>query len=105
MFKLLIFVLIAITLILLSLFIDGLMGLYKKEKEEAKNTVREGIIGYMDQTFGFEMAKVFKSIHDAEGNVRYLVYLPQYAWFKSPNYQWYEVYATHNGYQHNKVER
>ena len=104
MLKILIFILIAITLILLSLFVDGLMELYKQEKEAAKNTVREGMDGYLDQTFGFGMVKIFKTILDAEGNIHYLVYLPQYAWLKTPKYQWYEVYATHHGFHHSKIE-
>ena len=66
MFNLLIFVLIAITLILLSLFIDGLMRLYKKEKEDKKNIVRDGMEGYLAQTFGIGPVKIFKSIHDAD---------------------------------------
>ncbi|MEH7072766.1 hypothetical protein [Neobacillus drentensis] len=102
MFTLLIFVLIAVTLVLLSLFVDGLFGLYKQEKEAEKMLVRDGMEGYL-----YEMGpvKIFKTLYDAEGNVRYLVYLPQYEWFKSPTYKWYEVYATHNGFQHIEVER
>lgn len=104
MLKLLIFVLLAITLILLSVFIDGLMKLHKQEEEDRKNIVREGMEGYLDQTFGIGPVKIFKSILDAEGNIRYLVYLPQYEWFKAPKYQWFEVYATQNGFQHNRIE-
>ena len=104
MLKPLVFVLIAITLILLSLFIDGLMQLYKQEKEDKKNTVRDGMEGYLDQTFGIGPVKIFKTIQDADGNLRYLVYLPQYEWFKTPQYKWYEVYATQNGFQHNEIE-
>jgi hypothetical protein len=105
LFTLLIFVLIAITLILLSIFMDGLMELHKQEKEHKKNIVRDGMEGYLDRTFGIGPVKIFKSIVDAEGNIRYLVYLPQNEWFKSPTYKWYEVYATHNGFQHIEVER
>ncbi|WP_413300050.1 hypothetical protein AA0X95_17495 [Bacillus sp. 1P10SD] len=61
--------------------------------------------GYLDQTFGFGTVKVYKLIVDAEGNVRYLVYLPQLEWFKTPTYKWYEVYATQSGFQHIEVER
>lgn len=100
----LVFVLIPINLILLSVFFDGLMRLYKQEKEDKKNLVREGMEGYLDQTFGYGTVKIFKSVHDAEGNVRYLVYLPTYEWFKSQKNQWYEVYATHNGFHHNEIE-
>ncbi|WHY64760.1 hypothetical protein [Neobacillus sp. SuZ13] len=102
MFNLLIFGLIAITLVLLSIFVDGLMRLNKEEKEAEKNTVRDGMHGYL---FGLGKVKIFKTIHDADGNLRYLVYLPQYEWFKAPTYKWYEVYATHNGFQHIEVER
>ncbi|MBV7507681.1 hypothetical protein KW850_20845 [Bacillus sp. sid0103] len=104
MFNLLIFVLIAITLVLLSIFIDGLMKLYKEEMEAEKNVVRDGMEGYLDQTFGIGPVKIFKTMFDADGNVRYLIYLPQYQWFKSPKYKWYEVYATKNGFQHHEVE-
>ena len=104
MFKLLIFVLFTITLILLSLFIDGLMRLHNQEKEDKKNIVRDGMEGYLDQTFGIGPVKIFKTMFDADGNVRYLVYLPQYEWFKTPNYKWYEVYATKNGFQHTEIE-
>jgi hypothetical protein len=103
--NLLIFILIAITLILLSLFIDGLMRLYKQEKDEKHTIVRDGMEGYLDQTFGIGPVKLFKTLLDADGNVRYLVYLPQYEWFKAPQYKWYEVYATQNGYQHIEIER
>ncbi|MGG3468657.1 hypothetical protein ABES02_14395 [Neobacillus pocheonensis] len=105
MLKLLVFVLIAITLILLSVFIDGLMELQKQELEEKKNIIREGIEGYLDRTFGFGTVKIFKSLLDAEGNLGYLVYLPHYEWFKSPQYKWYEVFATQKGFQHDEVER
>lgn len=100
MLKLFVFVLILITLVLLSIFIDGLMELHKQEKEDKVNMVREGMEGYLDKTFGFGNVTIFKSILDADGNTRYLVYLPKYEWFKSPKYDWYEVYATQNGYQH-----
>ena len=105
MFTLLIFVLIAITLILLSLFVDGLMRLHKQEKDAEKNMVRDGMEGYLDRTFGFGLVKIFKSVLDADGNEGYLVYLPKNEWFKSPKYNWYEVFATKNGYQHTEIER
>ncbi|MEH7305710.1 hypothetical protein [Neobacillus drentensis] len=104
MFKLLIFALIAITLVLISILIDGLMKIYKEEKDAEKNVVRDGMEGYLDQTFGIGPVKIFKTMFDADGNVRYLIYLPEYQWFKSPNYKWYEVYATKNGFQHHEVE-
>ncbi|PEQ90557.1 hypothetical protein CN481_16940 [Bacillus sp. AFS006103] len=105
MFNLFVFVLIAITLVLLSIFVDGLMTLHKEEKEADKNHVRDGMEGYLDQTFGFGFVKIFKTMLDSDGNVRYLVYLPQYEWFKAPQYKWYEVYATKSGYQHNEIIR
>lgn len=105
MVKILIFVLIAITLILLSIFFTGLTELHKQEKEDRKNIVREGIEGNLDQIFGLGTVKIFKSIYVAEGNLRHVVYLPQYEWFKSPKYQWYEVYATQNGFQHIEIQR
>ncbi|MFP5111752.1 hypothetical protein ACSU64_05170 [Bacillaceae bacterium C204] len=104
MLKLLVFALIAITLVLLSVFADGLIKLYKEEKEAEKNVVLDGMEGYLAQTFGIGPVKIFKSILDADGNIRYLIYLPQYEWFKSPKYKWYEVYATKNGFQHHEIE-
>lgn len=80
------------------------MKLYKEEMEAEKNVVRDGMEGYLDQTFGIGPVKIFKTMFDADGNVRYLIYLPQYQWFKSPKYKWYEVYATKNGFQHHEVE-
>jgi hypothetical protein len=103
--KILVFVLIAITLIFLSVFIDGLMELHKQEKEDEKNSVKKGIEGYLQRTFGIGPVKIFKSILEPEGNLRYLIYLPQYEWFKSPKYQWFEVHATHNGFHHSEIER
>lgn len=104
MLKFLIFVLIPITLILLAVFFEGMMELYKQEKEEEKNIVRDGMEGYLDQKYGRGKVKIFKSILDAEGNERYLIYLPHYEWFKTPKYQWYEVYATHNGFHHREIQ-
>lgn len=104
MLKLLIFVLILITLVLLSIFIDGVLELHKQEKEEKKNIVRDGMEGYLDRTFGFGYVTIFKSILDAEGNISYLVYLPKYEWFKSPKYDWYEVYATKSGFRHDVIK-
>ena len=91
MLKIFIFVLILITLVLLSIFIDGLLALHKQEQEDKKKMVRDGMEGYLDKTFGFGNVTIFKSILDAEGTTRYLVYLPKYEWFKSPKYEWYEV--------------
>lgn len=105
MFQIFIFVLIAITLILLSILVDGLMELYKKEEEDKKNIIRDGIEGYLDRTFGYGAVKIFKSLVDAEGNLGYLVYLPQYEWFKSPKYHWYEVFSSQNGYKYTYVKR
>lgn len=105
MFKLVLFVLISITLILLSVFVNGLIELYRQEEEDKKNSIRDGMEGYLDQTFGYGAVKLFKSMFDAEGNVSYLVYLPHYQWFKTPEYKWYEVYATHNGFKHSEIER
>ena len=105
MLKIFIFILILITLILLSIFIDGLMGLHKQEREDKKNMVRDGMEGYLDKTFGFGNVTIFRSILDAEGTTRYLVYLPKYEWFKSPKYEWYEVYATQSGFKHEATTR
>jgi hypothetical protein len=105
MFQLFIFVLIAITLVLLSMFFAGLMEQYKTEKEEKKSIVRDGMLGYLDRTFGFGTVKIFNSFLDAEGNEGYLVYLPMYEWFKSPTYQWYEVYAVASDFRHAEIER
>ncbi|WP_040203480.1 hypothetical protein [Neobacillus jeddahensis] len=103
MIQILVFILTIIALVLLSIFTVGLMELYKLEKEVRNNLVREGMLGYLDEIFGMGAAKIFKTILDAEGNHRYLVYLPQYAWFKSPKYQWFEVYETDNGFVHSEV--
>lgn len=105
MFTLMIFVLIAVTLILLSIFAVGLSELHKQEQEDKKNMVREGIEGYLDQIFGYGLAKIFKSIYDADGNLGYVVYLPQYEWFKSTHYKWFEVFETNHGYQHVEIHR
>jgi hypothetical protein len=102
--KLLIFILILIALVLLSMFIDGVMELHKQEKEEKRNIIRDGMVGYLDRTFGFGTVTIFKTILDADGNTRYLVYLPRYKWFQSPKYDWYEVYATQNGYNHDPIK-
>lgn len=104
MFKFFIVILILITFFLLSLFIDGLMKLNKQEKENTRNIVREGIEGYLDQTFGIGTVEIFKSILDAEGNLGYKVYMPHYEWFKSPKYQWFEVYATNQGFHHSEIK-
>ncbi|KGM45002.1 hypothetical protein P9D43_03190 [Neobacillus niacini] len=103
MLKLFLFVLILITLVALSIFIDGVLELHKQEKEDKKNIIRDGMEGYLDKTFGFGNVTIFKSILCADGNTRYLVYLPKYEWFKSPKYEWYEVYAYQNGYKHEAV--
>ncbi|MEH7009796.1 hypothetical protein V7087_03110 [Neobacillus niacini] len=100
MLKLFIFVLILITLVLLSLFIDGVLKLHNQEKEYKKDIIRDGMEGYLDKTFGFDNVTIFKSIFDADGNTRYIVYLPKYEWFKSPKYEWFEVYATQSGFKH-----
>lgn len=105
MFTWLLFVIIAVTLVLLSIFVVGLTELHKQEQADKKNTIREGIDGYLDQIFGYGIAKIFKSIYDADGNQGYLIYLPQYEWFKSPKYKWYEVNVTHNGYHHIELHR
>ncbi|MEH7111401.1 hypothetical protein V7124_03355 [Neobacillus niacini] len=105
MLKIFIFVLILITLVMLSIFIDGVLELHKQEKEDKMNLVRDGMEGYLDRTFGFGNVTIFKSILDAEGNTRYLVYLPKYEWFKSPQYEWFEVYTTQSGFKHEAITR
>ncbi|MCH6267315.1 MULTISPECIES: hypothetical protein [Neobacillus] len=105
MLNILVFVLIAVTLVLLSIFVDGLIELNRQEQEDKKQFVRDGLEGYMDQTFGIGRFKVFKTLLDSEGNIRYLVYLPKYEWLKAPTYHWYEVYEAHTGYRHNAYER
>jgi hypothetical protein len=103
LFKLLMVVFILITFFLLSIFIDGMMKLHKQEEEEKRNIVRDGMLGYLDRTFGFGKVEIFKSMYDADGNESYLVYSPQYEWFNS-SYKWYEVNATENGFQHIEVK-
>ncbi|MBY0147398.1 hypothetical protein [Neobacillus niacini] len=104
MLKLFVFVLILFTLVLISMFIDGVVELHKQEKEEKKNIIRDGMKGYLDKTFGFGNVTLYKTILDAEGNTCYLVYLPKYEWFKAPKYEWYEVCATQSGYKHEAVK-
>jgi hypothetical protein len=105
LFKILFFVvLIPITILLLCAFVNGLIELYYKEQEDKKRIVKEGIEGYLNQIFGYGTVQIFKSILDAEGTLRYIIYLPHYEWFKSPTYKWYEVYATDNGYNHIEIE-
>ncbi|MGG1398202.1 hypothetical protein ABE288_10410 [Bacillus salipaludis] len=99
MLKFIVFVvLIPITIFLLSAFINGLFELSHEEKENRKRLIREGIEGYLDQTFGYGTAKIFKSIFDAEGLLSYVIYLPHYKWLKSPRYQWFEVSLSDKGY-------
>ncbi|MFZ7945920.1 MULTISPECIES: hypothetical protein [Bacillaceae] len=105
MVQIFVFVLIAVTLVLLSMFVDGVIELYKVEKEEKNHMSRDGLDGYLDKTFGFGKVKLYKTVLDSEGNLHYLVYLPKYEWFKAPEYQWFEVFATHTGYQHCECER
>jgi hypothetical protein len=47
--KLFIFVVILITLVVLSMFIDGVLELHKQEKEDKKNIIRDGMEGYLDK--------------------------------------------------------
>jgi hypothetical protein len=103
--QILVFVLIAAALVLLSMFVGGLFELYKQEEAEKSQIVRDGLDGYLDRTFGFGKVTIFKTMLDCEGNIRYLVYLPKYEWFKEPKYQWYEVFATQKGYQHLEFEK
>ncbi|WP_142922571.1 hypothetical protein [Neobacillus notoginsengisoli] len=105
MLKFLVFILIPVTLVVLAIFIEGLLELYKLKREEENSLAREGMEGYLDQQFGYKKVRVFKKIYDAEGAVRYMVYLPSYEWFKAPNYQWYEVFSTEQGYKHCEIER
>jgi hypothetical protein len=86
------------------MFIDGVMELHKQENEEKKNIIRDGMEGYLDSTFGFGTVTIYKTVLDATGNTRYLVYLPRYEWFKSPKNDWYEVYATQSGYNHEALK-
>jgi hypothetical protein len=65
--KLFTFVLILMTLVLLSIFIDGVLKIHKQEKEDKKNFIRDGMEGYLDKTFGFGNVTIFKSIFDTHG--------------------------------------
>ncbi|WP_026573973.1 hypothetical protein [Bacillus sp. UNC438CL73TsuS30] len=104
MLKFIVFVvLIPITIFLLSAFINGLFELSHEEKENRKSLIREGIEGYLDQTFGYGTAKIFKSILDAEGLLSYIIYLPHYEWLKSTRYQWFEVSLSDKGYTHSEI--
>lgn len=105
MFKFLIVGLILITFFLLSIFIDGIMKQHMQEKEDSKNISKDGLAGYLAQSFGNERVKIFKSIVYSDGILCHLVYVPRYEWFKSPKYQWFEVYASQNGFHHSEIQR
>lgn len=85
---------------MLSMFIDGLLKLHKQEQDNIRNQIREGIEGYLDQTFGYKAATLFNTLVDAEGTLSYVVYKPKHEWFKTPKYHWYEVFATDKGFKH-----
>ncbi|MDQ6595562.1 hypothetical protein E2K98_26945 [Bacillus salipaludis] len=105
MLKFIVFVvLIPITIFLLSAFINGLFELNHEEKENRKRILREGLEGYLDRTFGYGTAKIFKSILDAEGLLSYVIYLPHYDWFKSTKYQWFEISLSDKGYTHSEIK-
>lgn len=95
--------LILITFFLLSLFIDGMMKLHNEEEAGKRNLIREGIEGYLDQTFGYGAVRLFNTLIDANGKLIHVVYKPTYEWFKTPTYHWYEVYVTDNGYKHVEI--
>lgn len=103
MVKILLVILILVTFFLLSLFIDGMMKLHRQEEDGKRNFIRDGIEGYLDQTFGYEAVKLFNTLIDANGTLIYVVYKPTYKWFKEPKYDWYEVYATDKGYEHAQI--
>ncbi|WP_156319886.1 hypothetical protein [Bacillus sp. FJAT-18017] len=103
--KFVVFILIPVTLVVLAIFIEGILELHKLERKEENSLAREGMEGYLDQQFGYKKVKIFKTVYDEEGSVRYMVYLPSYEWFKAPSYQWYEVFSTDQGYQHIEIER
>jgi hypothetical protein len=106
LFQFMIFVvLVPLTIMLLGAFVNGLFELSHEEKEERKRIIREGIEGYLDRTFGYNTAKIFKSLLDSNGLLSYIVYLPHYEWFKTPRYQWFEVCTTNNGYNHTEINR
>ena len=98
-------VLVPVTIMLLGAFVNGLFELSHEEKEERKRMIREGIEGYLDRTFGYGTAKIFKKILYSDGILGYVIYLPHYEWFKAPRFQWFEVYATDNAYNHIEIER
>lgn len=105
LFTFFVVVLTLVTFFLLPIFVDGLIKLHKQEEAEKRNIIREGMEGYLDKIFGYGMTNVFKTIVDAEGNIGYVVYLPHYEWFKTPKYQWFEVYATGDGYKHSEIHQ
>lgn len=101
MLKILLYIVLVICLIV---FIKELMELHKKDKEYEKSLGKDDINLYIEKTFGKGKFVIFKSMSDDEGNLRHTIYLPNYEWFKSPQYQWFEVYATNNSFNHIKIE-
>lgn len=98
MFKLIFFVvLLPLSIVLLFVFFKGLMDLHEQEKGELER--------YIDSMFGKGKTRLFQSILDDAGEVRHLVYSPDYQWFKSPKYRWFEVSTENNGFRHNEVAR
>jgi hypothetical protein len=80
------------------------MELHKEDKEYEKSIGSEEIKSYIEKTFGKGNFQIFRSLVDEEGKLRHIVYLSKYDWFKTPEYQWFDVYATNNGYKHSKIE-
>jgi hypothetical protein len=87
LFNILFAFLVLVTVFLLMLFVDGLRGLREEEKSDVEL--------FLDALFGKDKGKVFKSVN-YEGDLRHIVYLPHYEWFKTPTYKWFEVYTDEN---------
>jgi hypothetical protein len=101
MAKILLYILLVLCFVVI---IRELKELYQKDVEFEKSAGRDEIKQYIDKTFGNGNYKVFKSLLDGEGRLRNIIYLSQYEWFKTPTYQWYDVYATEKGYNHTMIE-
>jgi len=94
------FTMAVIILCILINFIEDCVELHKQEIEQFKSDLLE----FLEKTFGKDKFEIFKSSLYDDGILRHIIYVPHYEWFKSPQYQWYEVYATNTDYHFNKIE-
>jgi hypothetical protein len=85
-------------------FFNDLKEIHKEDIEYLKSIGGEEIKQYIEKTFGKGNFTILKSMVDENGKLGHIIYLPRNEWFKSENYEWYDVYATNNGYSHKKAE-